>query len=73
MRPDKPLVDEFRQRREQLYLGRASAMMEWRALDAEEQDAIGTGDYFRAGRLAGMKAQLLARLAGEAVPEPTGR
>jgi hypothetical protein len=70
---DKPLLNDFRQRRERLHLDLASAMMEWRALDAEEQVAIRTGDNFRAGRLAGMKAQLVARLPGEAMPEPTRR
>ena len=62
MRNPRAESDYLRERREQARYERASAMMEWRALDAEEHDAIRRGAHVRAGRLAGRKCELVLRL-----------
>ena len=55
--------DHLRQLREQLQWDRASALMEWRALAAEEDYAVHAGAHLRAGRLSGLKTEVALRLA----------
>jgi hypothetical protein len=58
-----PDFDPVRERREQWRRDIASAVMEWRALDAEEDLAIHAGAHLRAGRLSGLKTQVGLRLS----------
>lgn len=54
--------DHLQERLEQSRRDVASAMMEWRALDGEEKFAVRAGAHLRAGRLAGLKADVMTRL-----------